>query len=320
MKSALLITTTLISISTWATTKNDYLGSSYNQVLEVISNSSPRVTTEKQNRELEVYQKGQLPVYPMNALTLFGSKPDLAQDAKRTTSEKFDYYDYLPKKLHPNGVCIVGEWETTQKNDYSGYFKKGSKGLFIGRISVTKERVLKNEKRGFGFAGKIFPTLDPNEVVKPANFFTVDVVLGEKTDRFLQTRLTNEPETGFDFSALGLALRIVKALKTGDDNPSFRPVTPIAKLSETGRVKTPNWMRIAPASWLKKNNQADFRNEILQAMDENRELIFNIDISEESKDREGDLWQNIGHITAKKAMVSFGCDRQLHFAHPKLVD
>jgi len=28
-------------------------------------------------------------------------------------------------------------------------------------------------------------------------------------------------------------------------------------------------------------------------------------------------WQHIGHIKADKTVVSYGCDRQLHFAHPK---
>lgn len=320
MKSFSFLATAFMSISAFATSSNDYVGSSFNQVLGVISNPSPQVKSEKQARELEVYQSGRMPVYQMKVFDLFETRPDLSQDAKRTTSEKFDYYDYLPKKLHPNGVCITGEWEITQNNDYSGYFKKGTKGLFIGRISVTKERVLKTERRGFGFAGKIFPTLDPNEVVKTANFFTVDVVLGHNIKRFLETRLTNEPEIGFELSALGMAVKIKSALETADNNSSFRPITPIAKLQETGRIKSPQWIRIAPASWLKKNDQADFRNEILQASAENRDLIFNIDVSDESKDREGDLWQNIGHITAKKSMVSFGCDRQLHFAHPKLVD
>ena len=38
--------------------------------------------------------------------------------------------------LHPNGVCLTGVWEITEDSEYSGYFRKGSRALTIGRYST----------------------------------------------------------------------------------------------------------------------------------------------------------------------------------------
>jgi len=297
-----------------------YQGSSFQQVLKVISDANAPLKSKKELDEFAAYKSGQLPHYPVNAMTVFSSSPALLKDAQRTVSERHDYYDYLPKKLHANGVCLIGEWQVDQPSVYSGYFKQGSRGLFIGRASVTMNEIHRGSKRGFGFAEKIFPTLNESEIVKTANFFTVDVMLGTNTDRILETAMTNEPESGFNFSALGLGLRVASTLKKADENPSFRPVTPVAKLNESGSVKNPHWIRVSAARNLVKNDQIDFRSEILQAMKDNPELVFNIDVSDTVSDRKAEGWTRIGSIKIRKALVSYGCDRQLHFAHPRLVD
>ncbi len=317
MKLLMLATLLNISMMSLAAIANE--GSSFQEVVQVLrAPSSPSAAT--QNEEWKVYQTG-MPHYPVNSQTVFSTSPTLVKDAQRTVNEKYDYYDYLPKKLHPNGVCITGEWEINQATKYTGYYKSGAKGLFVGRISVTMENVVRGDKRGFGFAGKIFPTLNEVEVVKTANFFTVDVLLGTKIENFLETRMTNEPETGFDFSMIALGLRIASALKQADENPNFRPVSQIAKLSESQSSKSPKWMRISAASNTIKNHQGDFRNEVLQAVIDNKELVFNIDVSDTVSDRNAsDGWKSIGTIKVKEAMVSYGCDRRLHFAHPKLAD
>src|SRR5688572_20595077 len=38
--------------------------------------------------------------------------------------------------LHPNGVCLTGLWEITEATEYSGYFRKDSRGLLIARYST----------------------------------------------------------------------------------------------------------------------------------------------------------------------------------------
>lgn len=316
MKSVLVL---FMSVSVGQGVKA-YEGSSFNEVLSILGNNQAGVKSQQEKAELLVYLDGRLPSYPVNAKSVFSSATTLVKDAQRTVNEKYDYYDYLPKKLHPNGVCVVGEWHIKNSSPYSGYFSSGARGLFIGRISVAMEKVSRGEKRGFGFAGKIFPTLNPDEVVKTANFFTLDVLLGTKIEKFFDTRMTNQPDTGFDLSLLGLGLKISSALKEADEDPTFRPVTPVAKLGESGSVTSPRWMRLSPNSSMVKNDQSDFRNEVLKAVQDNREISFSIESSGQSGDRDSDAWLRLGEITIRQALVGYGCDRRLHFAHPKAAE
>lgn len=314
MKQALLLLTVVLSFNVNA---QEYTGSSFNEVMDVISSSQAPVSSEKEQNELNVYLNHQLPQYPVNMLSIFSPfKDQLSKDAVRTMNERFDYYDRLEKRLHSNGVCVSGTWNISEATiGFGGALKGGTKGLFVGRISVAMEETVNSEKRGFGFAGKVFPTMNPNEKVTTANFFTVDVLLGTKS-QFLDTALTNEPELGLSFDSipvLGLASKITKALEVGDKNPGFRPLTQLS-------TNSPKWIRLSPMVGTTRSKAADFRNEVLEALEMNKgKLFFNIDISNTTKDRKGKKgWERAGFIEINQADVSYGCDRRLHFAHPKL--
>lgn len=299
---------------------NDYRGSSFQEIVDVLNDESVPLTTSRQRDEFALYKQPTLPRYPMNAKSLFmqGSVA-LERDAIRTTSERFDYYDHLPKKLHPNGVCVTGTWTIDKQTPYSGYLASKAKGLFVGRISVAMQEVTKDHKRGFGIAGKIFPTMNEQEIVPTGNFFTVDVLMGTRAQRVLEVKTTNEPEMGFDFSLIGLGLKIASALIKGDDNPMFRPLTQVASLDNASAIKQPKWIRLSPSSHLKKNDESDFRAEIIRALAENKILTYEIAVSETTKDRESIKgWRSIGQLRIDRALVSYGCDRRLHFSHPKL--
>lgn len=294
---------------------------SFNEILNILGNENHQPATLREETELGVYLRGELPHYPVPSFFEFvwkGAKKSLERDAKRTINDDANYYDYLPKMLHPNGICIAGTWEITEPSNYSGQFKTGAKSLFIGRISATAENVERGNDRGFGFAGTIFPTLDENEKVKVANFFTVDVALGANTDRYLETRTTNQPETGLALTRIARGLQIVGALESADEDPGFRPITQIAKLGETNAVNSPKWMRISAARETIKNDQKDFRNEVIQAFRDNNGLEFDVDISVSTKERnQNDGWSHAGKIQISKVVVGYGCDRRLHFPHPK---
>ena len=299
-----------------------YTGSSFNEVWDVIQNKNFVPQTDSEKQEFSLYQQGKLPQYPVNAKILFTSgDSELRRDAVRTVNERFDYYDRLPKKLHPNGVCVAGEWSITGATPYTGYFSSSSKGLFIGRISVAMEDTTSADDRGFGFAGKVFPTLNPNQIETTGNFFTVDVLMGTSLNHVLDARTTNQPETGFKLNLIGLALKISAALKSADENPGFRPLTQVANLAldQNSATKQPHWIRLTADSKLKRNEQSDFRNEVLTAMNENHGLKYFIEVSDTTSDRNATKgWTTIGEINLNKAQMSYGCDRRLHFAHPKL--
>ncbi|WP_413287703.1 hypothetical protein [Bdellovibrio sp. HCB337] len=297
----------------------EYKGSSFAEVLQVLEDHDFTPSSEGARYEKEVYAT-RLPQYPMNMLSVFqGSGTTLERDAVRTLSERFDYYDRLPKKLHPNGVCVTGEWKIQENTPYSGYFAKGSQGLFVGRISVAMDKTTSKDDRGFGVAGKVFPTMNAHEVVKTGNFFTVDVLMGEDTPHVLDARTTNEPESGFSLGLISFAFKIASVLKKVDENPMFRPLTQVAALSEPGAVKQPKWLRLSVDKSVQRNNEKDFRHEVLTAMQENKKITYAIEVSDTTKDRSAKSgWKKIGEIVLDHAVVSYGCDRRLHFAHPKL--
>ena len=86
------------------TRAEDYQGSSFTEVLAMLNEKNPSLRSAQEIEEFRVYQDGRLPHYLTNSTTIFSPQPTLVKDAQRTINEKYDYYDYLPKKLHPNGV------------------------------------------------------------------------------------------------------------------------------------------------------------------------------------------------------------------------
>jgi len=123
----------------------------------------------------------------------------------------------LEKLLHPNGVCLSGTWEITEPSNYTGYFAQGKQGLIIGRASTTLTNTKEGRNRGFGFAGKLYPTMDPSETAKTANFFLIDVLFGTHAKHYLDVALTSEAKTGFDFFNLFIIKRNIKQYQ----NPFF---------------------------------------------------------------------------------------------------
>lgn len=302
-------------------TLNTYAASSFQQVKDVIYDVNFTPEAGVPSQEFSKYSSGELPVYPVNAASVFaGGSSQLKKDAQRTVSDREDYYDRIAKKLHPNGVCVLGTWSIDQPTDYTGYYANGSKGLFVGRISVAMGKTKSGQKRGFGFAGKIFPTMDESAAVETANFFTVDVLMGTKS-RFFDVKTTNQPKLGFDFGLIGLGIRIASALTTADKDPGFRPLYPISEATVEDKQSAvgPKWMRLSTDESISGNSQVDFRDEVLQGLEDNGTLKFNIDASDVGSDNEDDqLWQRIGKIEITEAVTSYGCDRRLHFPHPKL--
>jgi hypothetical protein len=144
-------------------------------------------------------------------------------------------------------------------------------------------------------------------------------LMGTDLAHALDAKTTNEPAVGFKFNVIGMALKIASVLKTADENPGFRPLTQIASLNTTGAVKQPRWMRLSVQSDVRRNNESDFRKEILKAINDNSVITYSIEVSNKTKDRlDNDGWEKIGEIKLYQAIVSYGCDRRLHFAHPKL--
>src|SRR6476469_4215098 len=100
--------------------------SSFNEVRSILYDSS--VPTDPQAvAEYSNYKGRTLPHYAvsMDSIFQFGTAA-LERAAKRTISDHSDYLVRLPKLLHPNGVCVAGNWVMNKNSPYTGAFAKGT--------------------------------------------------------------------------------------------------------------------------------------------------------------------------------------------------
>lgn len=300
---------------------------SFNEVLKVVNGPLPEeLTTDAAKNDSAAYLNGGIPQYQMSVI---GILKNLAQRAFHTLTDSNDYYDRLEKQIHQNGICFTGTWEITEPSQYSGYFAQGKTGLFIGRASAATNPTTAQGDRAFGFAGKLFPTTNPDEKVTTANFFTVDTLAGSHAPRFMDVGLTNEPDLpgfpkSFDdvkFGGIIVATLLKGATLAGDPKLNFRPVWPISKagLASNEQVKTPHWIQIRGAQNMSRVNEADFRRELDLSRYPDHAIDLDILVSDTTKDtgpNSASKWTRLGRIHLVDSVVSYGCDRRLHFPHP----
>lgn len=311
-----LLLTSLLTFSLTAMSE-----SSFNEVREVVFGVNPQTANSNIQTEMKSYEQNRLPHYEVTSENFIVNGVNrLLERATNTLKDTDDYYPRLEKMLHSNGACFTGVWTMTEENAYSGFFKKGSTGLIIGRASTALSETERGDPRGFGFAGKIFPTMDPNKKVKTANFFLIDVLMGKQRDRYLDTKMTNEPSTGFRPSVIAMGLKILSVFKKVDSNPGYRPVYPIAELgvSFEEKIHTPKFMMIKADEKINRNDDIDFRDELNIAKNHTSGLKFNILVNDKTSDQNASEWKKVGSIKLNESINSYGCDRRLHFAHPKM--
>ncbi|MDD4974594.1 MAG: hypothetical protein PHY93_09615 [Bacteriovorax sp.] len=304
-----------------ATSAPTFANSSFNEVRNIVFGANPNSSDVGIQIEMKNYEQGRLPHYEVTSSKfIVGGVNHLLDRATRTLKDTDDYYPRLEKLVHSNGACFTGVWTMTEANPYSGFFKAGSKGLFIGRASTALTETERGDPRGFGFAGKIFPTMDQNASVKTANFFLVDVLMGTQRNRYMDVKLTNNPSLGFRASVLSMALKIMKVFKAVDSDPIYRPVYPISEMGlATGeKVKTPKFMMLETDKSVARNDDTDFRDELSIRKNHANGIKFNILVNDTSKDQAASEWRRIGNIQVNESTISYGCDRRLHFAHPKM--
>jgi len=264
-----------------------------------------------------------LKTLPQNSVT-FGklftfSKNIILADAKRTLVERRDIIEHFDKLAHPNGVCLKGIWEITQENPYSGYFKKESKALIIARASSALSKTKSGEIRAFGLAGKIFPTINKEEINKEhtANFFVIDDLGGTDAKHYTDVAMTNEPEVSISSEVvknLLYALKVAKAFASADKNSGIRQLYEISELEETNKnnIITPKWIQIL-AQKGQTIEAEDFRDEF--DLSNNKKIIFDISVASKERNEKKD-WKKIGTITFDESIISTTCDHRLHFHHP----
>lgn len=294
---------------------------SFDEVKDVIFGENPPAQMEEEQQEQAIYDRRQLPHYSVTVQKFFGKDGTnlLRQDAKRTLQDTTDYYPRLEKRVHANGICFSGVWRITEDTPYTGYFKKDAQALFIGRASTAMTETERGRPRTFGFAGKLFPTIDPTLKVRTDNFFLIDVLAGAQRDHYQDVKMTNQPPVGFRFSALWLGFHVYSAFRSADKNPRYRPVTSIAEhgLTASEIAVAPRYLMMQAATHMPRIDDRDFRDELNIEKNNMGSLVFDILTSDTSLAKNSKDWQKIGQIELSQSKVSYGCDRRLHFPHPR---
>jgi hypothetical protein len=261
----------------------------------------------------------------ISKLTDFLGSRSIKQDARQTLDKKFDLFAAPRRKLaHPHGLCYLGIWKIDTASDFTGLFEKGTRAPIIVRASEAIGYVNRGNRRAFGFAGKIFPGVNPDdkkqmeEVVSyTADFFTVDDLGGTDLDQFLKSSFTNAPPVTIDErtspNVITLGAIFGKTFGDADKQPGVRQVYPLSEsgLKAASDAVTPETLRIVGGEFGVKKTELDFRTEALLA-NHTKPVIMGIDVRKTVKDE----YQRIGEVQLLEDTISVACDEALHFHHP----
>lgn len=266
-----------------------------------------------------------LPKLPVTKITVFRMfkpfKNLLKAAAKRTMREEGDILPHFNKLIHSNGVGYSGTWNVTEDNPYTGLFKQGTKVLMVARASCILTETTKGAHRGFGFAGKIFPTSDPNEKVKTANLLLLNSFVGTPDRYFSDVEISNNPVIGFGWNLakyFGVLATTLFSFPWADSHLTYRSLYQLARVGvdEDEIVKSPTWLMVK-ARDNRLQDFDDFRREIVVENRNDGRFILDVFTSESTnkKDRQ---WQPLGYIDLDESIMSESTDHRLHFHHMKL--
>jgi hypothetical protein len=296
-----------------------------------------------------VWGSAPLPLYKttlrsvLKGILPFGKRYLFQQAVARTVDSHADLRWGVDGKgfrrlLHPNGVCLTGRWQITEETEYSGYFRKGSEALLVGRYSTCCTETRRGRTRSLALVGKLFPTTDPNhtELLRTASFFTQQDIGGDHTDYINDAELRNAPNVHAVRRAGGVPILLITGLvfQRVDKEPAQRQLYQVAELGKPANEPTraPRFMRLLVASDQPKieGDGLDFRDEVMaQIFDRGdatpkRTLRFDIEVTDEGSTHGPGVyqkvtfnnWRRIGRLTFDNAVASYNGDFVIHFNHP----
>jgi hypothetical protein len=240
--------------------------------------------------------------------------------------------------LHTNAICMTGVWEIIEDTPYTGYFRKGSRGLIVARYSTCCGETRRGNTRSLSMIGRIYPTTDPGhaEPLPTACFITQEDIGGEDTPYINDAKLRNAPNTTVSRRGGGMPILLLSGLvfKKAEKQPTIRQVYQIAELGKAPgeATRSPEFMQLTVATGqpIIPGDDLDFRDEIMAHIYDpgnlapKRKLVFDIETSDtgtthgpafkERRDITG--WKKIGTIAFDAAVVSFNGDHVFHVNHP----
>jgi hypothetical protein len=240
--------------------------------------------------------------------------------------------------LSPNAICVLGTWEITTDNPYTGYFKKGARGLTIGRISSDGNETRRGQRRSISLGMKVYPTTDPDHPTPliPASVIIQEDLGGMHTDFMNDAELVNMPSVHSYRRGIYLLvmLRAATYFLGLDKVADVRQLHELAELGKPADVPTrcPDHMMLKMATGQRRieGKELDFRDEIYAHLfnsgdqDPTGAMVYDIFVSDNSK-RVGlpglrrvtvKDWQRIGTLRFTEAVASYNGDHVIHFHHP----
>jgi hypothetical protein len=319
-----------------------YAGSRFRDVVEALfANPYQRVWGRAGEPAWPVYEVTLRSV--ARALVPFLPSPLFRQATERAVDSAADLRWGPDRKgdrrlLHPNGICLTGQWRVTEETGYSGYFAPGSTALTVARYSTCCTETRRGHTRSLSMVGKLFPTTDANHPtpLRTANFITQQDIGGDNTDYINDAELRNAPDTTVLRRGGGVPILLLSGLVFGnvDRQPTIRQLYQIAELGKAPGQPThaPAFMRllVAPGQPRIAGDGLDFRDEIMAQIfdrgdpEPKRTLTFTIEVTDEGKTtgtklrerRTFENWRRIGSLTFDNAVASYNGDSVVHFNHP----
>ncbi|MDH3600527.1 MAG: hypothetical protein OEU26_12905 [Candidatus Tectomicrobia bacterium] len=240
--------------------------------------------------------------------------------------------------IAPNGICVLGTWEITEDNPFTGYFTKGSKGIVIGRVSSDGNETKRGQRRSISLGLKIYPTtdVDHKEPLIPASVIVQEDLGGMRTAYINDAELMNAPSIHAYRRGIFvlIMLRANSIFTKLDKVAGSRQVSEVAELGKPADVQTiaPKHMllKMAPGQRKIEGARLDFREEIYQHIYEGGTDeptgAMEFDISVADYGRETGLpavttmtvndWHEIGKMRWTEAVASYNGDHVIHFHHP----
>ena len=319
-----------------------YAGSRFSEVVDAIfANPYQRVWGAAGEPPLPIYEVTFSSV--VGGLASFGIPRQFTKDSARILDSHADLRWGADRKgfrrlVHPNGVCLVGQWRITENTPYTGYFTGGSTALVVARYSTCCTETRRGHTRSLSMVGKLFATTDKRHALplRTASFITQEDIGGADTAYINDAELRNAPDLTISRRGAGAPILLIVGMVFNrvDQEPGMRQLYPIAELGKPPGTptRTPTFMRllVAPEQPRVPGDSLDFRDEIMaQIFDRGdpvpkRTLTFNIEVTDQGKTsgpaiklrRTFEGWRRIGSLVFDNAVVSYNGDSVIHFSHP----
>jgi hypothetical protein len=240
--------------------------------------------------------------------------------------------------IAPNGICVLGTWEITADNPYSGYYRKGSRGLTIGRFSSDGNETKRGQRRSISLGMKLYPTVDPEHAAPliPASIIVQEDLGGMHTDYMNDAELVNTPNVtayrrGIHFLIMLRAGMIFQRLDKVGDSRQMYEVAELGKAEgEPTNAPAHVLFKMAAGQPRVEGRELDFRDEIYGHLfkpgDTTPTGAMDFDISVSSNGRKTGIqglskvtvtdWQRIGRVRFTEAIASYNGDHVIQFHHP----